>query len=157
MKIQLQSIGTVSSSRKELVDDHWGRVVSTICFDKDVLDASATDRLEQYSHALVVFFMNQVQPEKIVRGSRHPRNDTHIPKFGILAQRGKNRPNQIGVSYAKILKVDGLSIQLEGLDAIDGTPILDIKPCMQEFLPEGEILQPEWTHQLMKHYYSTPD
>ena len=61
------------------------------------------------------------------------------PKVGIFAQRGKNRPNQIGVTICKIVSVEGLSVHVEGLDAIDGTPVLDLKPWVAEFGPRGPV------------------
>jgi tRNA (Thr-GGU) A37 N-methylase len=72
---------------------------------------------------------------------------------GIFAQRGKNRPNRIGVTVCRIVSVSGRRIEVEGLDAIDGTPVLDIKPVMAEFLPRGEIRQPDWSSELMKDYW----
>lgn len=73
--------------------------------------------------------------------------------MGIFAQRGKNRPNQFGATVGRILKIDGLTIWLEGLDAIDGSPVLDIKPWVKEFGPRGEVKQPEWMSELMKGYW----
>ena len=101
----------------------------------------------------VVFWFHKVPDEKIVRGSRHPRNQQHWPKVGILAQRGKNRPNRIGLCVARVLRREGRTLVVAGLDAIDGTPILDIKPVMQEFLPREEVSQPAWSTELMKQYW----
>ena len=73
--------------------------------------------------------------------------------MGIFAQRGKNRPNRLGVSVARLVCRQGRQIILQGLDAINGTPVLDIKPVMREFLPAGEIRQPLWSHELMRKYW----
>ncbi|MED2635235.1 TrmO family methyltransferase, partial [Bacillus thuringiensis] len=75
------------------------------------------------------------------------------PEVGIFAQRGKNRPNRIGVTIVKVIKREGKSIIVEGLDAIDGTPILDIKPIMKEFMPKEEIHQPKWATDIMRQYW----
>ena len=75
------------------------------------------------------------------------------PEVGIFAQRGKNRPNRIGVSRCRLLGVDGLDVRVAGLDAIAGTPVLDVKPYMAEFGPVGETAQPEWATELMRDYY----
>jgi len=72
---------------------------------------------------------------------------------GILAQRAKDRPNRIGITTCRIKSVSGLRIEVVGLDAIDGTPILDIKPYLREFAPRGEIHQPAWVSELMKDYF----
>jgi tRNA (Thr-GGU) A37 N-methylase len=111
--------------------------------------------LADFSHAEILFYMNQVDPAKIENTARHPRNHQNWPKVGIFAQRGKNRPNQIGTTVCRILKVDGLSVQLEGLDAIDGTPVLDIKPWVKEFAPRGSVFQPRWISELMNQYWSS--
>ena len=97
--------------------------------------------------------MNQVDPAKVEKTARHPRNNTAWPKVGIFAQRGKNRPNRIGSTICRIQKVDGLRLHLEGLDAVDGTPVLDIKPWVEEFGPRGIHQQPMWITELMKVYW----
>ena len=73
---------------------------------------------------------------------------------GILAQRGKNRPNRLGLGTVSVLRREGSVLFVQGLDAVDGPPVLDIKPVMQEFLPRGEIRQPEWVAELMKEYWN---
>jgi tRNA (Thr-GGU) A37 N-methylase len=75
---------------------------------------------------------------------------------GILAQRGSGRPNRIGVSVCEVLAVDGRTLRVRGLDAIDGTPVLDIKPVMTEFLPRGQVRQPAWSSDLMEGYWHGP-
>jgi tRNA (Thr-GGU) A37 N-methylase len=94
-----------------------------------------------------------VPAEKIERGARHPRGRDDWPLTGILAQRGKNRPNRLGVTVCRILSIEGSRLTVEGLDAIDGTPVIDIKPVMREFLPRGEVRQPEWVSELMAAYW----
>ena len=101
----------------------------------------------------MVFVFDQVPDEKIERGARHPRGNKDWPLTGIFAQRGKNRPNRIGVTVCRVLKVQGLNLYLEGLDAIDGTPVLDIKPVMEGFLPRGDIREPDWSKVLMAGYW----
>ncbi|EPX56864.1 hypothetical protein D187_007299 [Cystobacter fuscus DSM 2262] len=97
--------------------------------------------------------MDQVDPAKVEKTARHPRNNTDWPKVGIFAQRGKNRPNQMGATICRVLKVDGIQLHLEGLDAIDGSPVLDIKPWVAEFAPRGEVFQPQWITELMRSYW----
>jgi tRNA-Thr(GGU) m(6)t(6)A37 methyltransferase TsaA len=157
MNITLKPIGYVTNSRKTPTDDYWGNVISTIEFDTQIIDASATEGLEDFSHVEVIFYMHQVNADKIVHGARSPRNNPDWGRYGILAQRAKNRPNQIGASFAKIIQSDAQRLVLQGLDAIDTTPILDIKPCLQECLPQQKIRQPAWTHELMARYYDHED
>ena len=93
------------------------------------------------------------QRQKADDGARHPRNRRDWPLVGIFAQRGRNRPNRIGVSICRIISVSGTRLEVEGLDAIDGTPVLDIKPVLAGFLPRGAIEQPEWAAAIMADYW----
>lgn len=152
MQISLEPLAWVQNERSAIQDDHWSEVESRLVLD-DCLPDEAFEEIESFSHVHVVFWFHKVPDEKIVRGSRHPRNQQHWPKVGILAQRGKNRPNRIGLCVARVLRREGRTLVVAGLDAIDGTPILDIKPVMQEFLPREEVSQPAWSTELMKQYW----
>ena len=149
-----QPIGIVASTRKEILDNNWDGVQSYIEVDSQQFDPEALAGLDSFSHVEVIYHMDQVDVRKIEATSRHPRNNLDWPKVGIFSQRGKNRPNQIGLAVCEILKVDGLKLHLKDLDAVDGTPVLDIKPWMREFGPKGSIRQPEWSQELMKDYWN---
>ncbi len=150
--IALEAIGTVRNARCEVEDDHWGGLLSTIELDA-ALGAQALEGIEDFSHAEVIFYFHKVEERKIETGARHPRNNPAWPKVGILAQRGKNRPNRLGLSVVRILGRSGATLLVEGLDAVDGTPVLDIKPVMREFLPREEVRQPAWASELMQNYW----
>ena len=109
--------------------------------------------LSDFSHLEVIFHFDQVAESEINTGARHPRGRTDWPLVGIFAQRGRNRPNRIGVSICRLLSVEGTRLKVRGLDAVNGTPVLDIKPVMTGFLPRGEIHEPEWVSELMKDYW----
>ena len=96
---------------------------------------------------------DRVSDDKIVSGARHPRGRADWPKIGIFAQRGKNRPNRIGLTTCRIVSVLGRRLEVEGLDAIDGTPVLDIKPYMAGFAPRGEVREPAWAREIMADYW----
>jgi tRNA-Thr(GGU) m(6)t(6)A37 methyltransferase TsaA len=149
----LAPIGRVSSARSEAIDDGWDAVESKVILDADCFGPDATLGLETFSHVEVVYHFDQVRDDEVQTGARHPRGRTDWPKIGILAQRGKGRPNRIGVTICRLLKVDGLTLHVEGLDAIDGTPVIDIKPVMKGFLPRGELREPAWAAELMKGYW----
>jgi tRNA-Thr(GGU) m(6)t(6)A37 methyltransferase TsaA len=153
-EISLKPIGYVRTMRAEIEDDHWGSVSARIELDPEQFDADALKGLNAFSHLEVIYHMHKVDPSKITSGARHPRNNPEWPEVGVLAQRVKSRPNLLGLSRANIVRVDGLSIEVLGLDAIDGTPVLDVKPYIQEFGPRGEVTQPEWATELMKNYYA---
>ena len=150
--IELLRIGRVSSPRTEVRDDHWGEVVSTITLDGR-FGPEALAGLSDFSHVEVIYHFDRVPAEKVETGARHPRNNPDWPLVGIFGQRGRTRPNRLGHSVCELLSVDGLTLTVKGLDAIDGTPVLDIKPVMQEFLPRGAVRQPEWATALMQDYY----
>lgn len=150
--IELNPIATVRNTRKMVEDDQWGEVVSVIKLLPPLTEDALTG-IETFSHVEVIFFFDQVIPEKIETGARHPRNNADWPLVGILAQRGKNRPNRIGATICKIIDHSGSTLTVQGLDAVDGTPVLDIKPVMKEFLPREEIRQPRWAGDLMQNYW----
>ena len=153
MSFTLTPIGHVRGVRADAIDDDWGASRATIALDPDKFTPDAFAGLADFSHAEVIFLFDKVPDEKIETGARHPRNRADWPLVGIFAQRGKNRPNRLGLTTCRIVAVDGLTIEVEGLDAIDGTPVLDIKPVMVEFLPRGDVRQPGWSHELMQGYW----
>jgi tRNA-Thr(GGU) m(6)t(6)A37 methyltransferase TsaA len=152
-EIALEAIGFIHSPVAEPLDDIWGGVISRIELDGKRFSRDSTDGLNEFSHVEVVFLFHRVPESDIQLGARHPRGRMDWPKVGIFAQRAKARANRIGVTVCKLVSVAGLSIQVEGLDAIDGTPVLDIKPYMREFGPRGPVHQPAWASELMSEYW----
>jgi tRNA-Thr(GGU) m(6)t(6)A37 methyltransferase TsaA len=146
-------IGIVRSTRKQPTDDHWLAESGDVEIDATQFTPDVLAGLDAFSHVLIVYVMHAVDPGEVEIAARHPRNRADWPRVGIFAQRAKRRPNRIGVSCCRLLGVDRMRVRLEGLDAIDGTPILDIKPWVREFGPRGEVLQPEWMTDLMKDYF----
>lgn len=153
MSFALEPVGTVMGGRSDPVDDNWGGERCRIALDPGRFAPDALAGLEGFSHVEIVFLFDRVPPEKIETGARRPRGRADWPLVGIFAQRGKNRPNRLGVTMCRIVAVEGLELELEGLDAIAGTPVIDIKPVMREFLPRGEVRQPAWAGELMQDYW----
>jgi len=151
--IVLQPIGIVRSPIKEVADDCWGGVLSTIELDPQLFGPECTLGLDQYSHVEVVFVLDKISQDEIEKGARHPRGRPDWPKMGIFAQRPKGRPNRIGIPVCKLESVDGLHIRVRELDAVDGTPVLDVKPYLKGFAPRGEVLEPAWAAELMAGYF----
>jgi len=151
--ITMHPVGVVRSPRQDLTDDGWGSVRATIELDS-AFSEEALAGLEAFSHAEVTFHFNRVSEAEVERGARHPRGNAAWPKVGIFAQRAKGRPNRIGSTIVAIVGRRGRTLEVVGLDAVDGTPVLDIKPVMIEFLPRGEIRQPQWASELMKDYWT---
>jgi tRNA-Thr(GGU) m(6)t(6)A37 methyltransferase TsaA len=150
----VEPVGFVRAARTTPEDDAWGDTVSVIELAPGIPDESLAG-LEAFSHVEVIYLFDRVTPEQITRGARHPRGNPAWPKVGIFAQRGKNRPNRLGVSVARLIAVHGRELHVAELDAIDGTPVIDIKPVIREFLPRGELRQPAWASELMAEYYMT--
>ena len=149
-------IGIVRNDRTEATDDDWDRVNSSIELDLSVVGEEAIKGLFRFSHIEVVFVFDRVDRNTVELAARHPRGNPDWPKVGILAQRAKARPNRIGTTVCELMAVrpNGV-IEVRGLDAIDGTPVLDIKPYFAEFAPRGDVKQPQWTHELMADYWLT--
>jgi tRNA (adenine37-N6)-methyltransferase len=150
-------IGTIRSTRKELADDNWLREHASIQLDETQFPADVFAGLSGFSHVEIVFYMNQADPTKVERGARHPRDNAAWPRVGIFAQRGKDRPNHIGVTICRLKEVQGRTLIVEGLDAVDGTPVLDIKPWVAEFGPRGATHEPTWITELMHGYWESSD
>ena len=144
-------IGHVTSTRSQPEDDNWDSETSSITLT-DAFGDEALAGLDTFSHAVVVYVFDRASWDP-AKQSRHPRGNTAWPRVGIFAQRAKDRPNRIGVSTCHIVAVEGRTVRVAGLDAIDGTPVLDIKPHMVEFGPRGDTVQPAWADELMRGYF----
>ncbi len=153
MSIEIAPIGYVRGGRVEARDDDWEHEQAVIELDGAQFQADALAGLSDFSHIEVLFHFHQVAPEKIVSAARHPRGRTDWPKVGIFAQRGRVRPNRLAVTVCGIVTVDGLCLTVRGLDAIDGTPVLDLKPYLSGFAPRGEIREPDWAREIMADYW----
>jgi tRNA (Thr-GGU) A37 N-methylase len=150
--LAFRPIGFVCAARVIAKDDFWGGSEARIVLTAEV-EPSALDGIEAFSHAEILYVFHQVPEEKIVRGARHPRNNREWPQVGILAQRGRNRPNRLGSTIVRILRREVGALVVAELDAIAGTPVLDIKPVMAEFLPRMPVTQPAWSHDIMRDYW----
>ena len=146
-------VGRVEGGRTEPIDDDWGASRAVIRLDAERFGPEALLGLDAFSHAEIVYLFDRVREEAIATGARHPRGRSDWPRVGIFAQRGKYRPNRLGVSVCRIVAVDGLTLEVEGLDAIDGTPVIDIKPVLSGFLPRGELREPDWAREIMQAYW----
>jgi tRNA-Thr(GGU) m(6)t(6)A37 methyltransferase TsaA len=150
--ITLRPVAFVRSERAIAEDDNWDSVAASIVLADDMPD-EALDGLADFSHAEILFVLDRVSASDVVTGTRHPRGNPNWPRVGIFAQRGRNRPNRLGATIVRILGVDRRTIRVAGLDAIDGTPVVDVKPVIREFLPRGDVRQPAWATELMRTYW----
>lgn len=153
MQMQVEAVGFVEAVRPHAEDDFWGGEEACISLSEG-FTAEALQGLSEFSHVEVLFVFHEVEPSRVVKGARHPRNNASWPLVGIFAQRGKNRPNRIGSTVCRVIRVEHTRLFVAELDAINGTPVLDIKPVMDEFLPRQQVRQPAWSHELMHDYWS---
>lgn len=151
--ITFHPIGHVRGGRKEATKDGWGGNRSRIELDPARFGPEALAGLADLSHIEVLFHFHLHADEAAETGARHPRDRADWPKVGIFAQRGRMRPNRIGLSTCRVVGVDGTVIAVESLDAVDGTPVLDIKPVWSGNEPRGQIREPAWARELMAKYW----
>ena len=150
-EFSVRAIASVRNTRTEPIDDHWGVIVSEIELDNEIPDEALLG-IEDFSHLEIIYLFDKVEEDKIVLSGR-PRGNPDYPVYGIFAQRKKDRPNRIGLCTVELVGRKGRVLTVRNLDAIDGTPVLDIKPVFREFKPGSEIRQPTWVSDLMKNYW----
>jgi tRNA (Thr-GGU) A37 N-methylase len=151
-QFSMAAIGEVVGGRIEAEDDKWGGERAAIQLAPGFA-ADALAGLDAFSHAEIIFVFDRLPESEITTAARRPRGNPDWPMVGIFAQRGRNRPNRIGVSVCRIVGVDGTRLEVEGLDAIAGTPVLDIKPVLRGFLPRGDVHEPDWAAAIMADYW----
>jgi tRNA-Thr(GGU) m(6)t(6)A37 methyltransferase TsaA len=151
INIQVKPVAFIKNTRKEITDDFWGSIISEITLTEEISE-DAFKGIEDFSHVELIFLFHKADATSVIT-SGHPRGNPEWPEVGIYAMRRKDRPNHLGLTIAEVIKCEGKTLTVKGLDAIDGTPVLDIKPVLKEFLPRGEIKQPAWVSELMKDYW----
>jgi tRNA (adenine37-N6)-methyltransferase len=147
----LTPIGLVRSPVADTRDDGWGSVVSELRVDAPY--ASGLAGLEQFSHLLVVFWMHQAGFDARRDLLRRPRGRADMPEVGIFAQRAKHRPNPIGVTAVRLIARRESVLIVQGLDAVDGSPLLDLKPYVPLFDRVEQPKTSEWLDRLMVGYF----
>ena len=151
MEIRVKPVATVKNSRKTPSDDFWGEIISEVELCDHIPD-EAFEGISAFSHLEIIYFFDKVKLSDIIFSGR-PRGDPGYPVTGIFAQRKKERPNTLGLCTVELLEHKGRTIKVKYLDAIHGTPVLDIKPVFKEYKVEGNIRQPVWVSELMKNYW----
>jgi tRNA-Thr(GGU) m(6)t(6)A37 methyltransferase TsaA len=150
----IKAIGRVHCARTEPIDDNWDAFPATIELDAARFGPEALQGLDGFSHVEILYVFDQVDDAEINTTARHPRGRTDWPKVGIFAQRGKGRPNRLGATICRVVSVEGTKLNVVGLDAIDGTPVIDIKPVMSGFQPRGAFREPDWAGEIMSGYWA---
>ena len=143
--VSIRPIGVVRNDVLEPRMDGWESVRSDIILREEL--APMLDGIEGYSHIIVVFAFDRI-PESELRERVRPRGDARIPEQGVLATRSQLRPSPLGVSVVRQVRRRKNIIWVEGLDAVNGSPVLDIKPYFPNYdaVPDAGI--PEWARAL---------
>jgi len=149
--VTLQIVARVRNGRTSMDDRNWGAVESAIVMEPGL--EKALTGLDDFTHAIVVFHMHLDPDGETPTLVRRPRGRDDMPLRGVFAQRGRMRPNPIGVTTVAILRVESDRVVVRGLDAVDGTPVLDLKPYVPLFdRPESPGV-PAWMERLMRGYF----
>ena len=139
--ITLKAIGTVRNAVRQPTKRDWEKVVSEIVVNTSLTEA--LDNLDEFSHITVLYWMHQAAenkpPTKV-----HPMGNQELPAVGLFATRSPNRPNPVGKATVRLLKRQGNILKVEGLDAIDGTPVIDIKPYIPGYDSVTNARVPSW-------------
>lgn len=151
MKIEFTAIGTVRNTIVNKKDTNWGNDVSQIVIDEKY--EKGLIGLSDFSHIIVAYFLDKALFNMDEHLVRRPQNREDMPMIGILSQRAKDRPNPIGITSCELVAVNNNIVSVKGLDAIDGTPILDIKPYYPMYDCRNDAVVPEWVRRLMENYF----
>lgn len=147
-----EPIGTVRNKRTEMSTGNWAGVESRI--ELEPRYAKGLDGLGGFSHVVVVFHLDRVPPFDLRKQlTRNPRSMEELAPVGVFAQRTRFRPNPIGVTAVELVAVDDKGISVRGLDALDGTPVLDIKPYIPAFERKEGVRLPAWVDKMMDGYF----
>jgi len=139
--ISLKAIGTVRNEFRQPLKHDWAKVVSEIVVNPGL--TQALDTLDEFSHIIVIYWMHQFHsgqpPTKV-----HPQGNPELPLVGVFASRSPHRPNPVGKATVRLLQHQGNILRVEGLDAIDGTPVIDIKPYIPGSDSVADARVPQW-------------
>jgi tRNA-Thr(GGU) m(6)t(6)A37 methyltransferase TsaA len=142
VEINLTPIGFVRNSIKEPGIEDWRTVTSEVIIEENLKEALS--RIDEFSHIIVIYWMHKLSPSQRAIIKVHPKANQNLPLVGVFASRSPARPNPIGITTVKLLEHRDNVLKVTGLDAIDGTPVLDIKPYIPGDDSSTEAKTPGW-------------
>ena len=142
--VQIEPIGVVAAAGADLRRQDWSRTRAELRLHPGL--EAALLGLTDYSHVIVIGWLDQVPGELRERRQAYPAGDERLPLQGALALRGGARPNPLSVTVCRLLGVEGATLHLEGLDLVDGTPVLDVKPYIAHYDAVPQATIPKWAH-----------
>ena len=134
-------IGVVRSGERDVRRQDWSRVSSEVELRPE--HADALEGLDGFSHVIVVGWLDRIPAELRERRQAYPGGDERLPLLGSFALRGA-RPNPVSVTVCRLRSIKGATLRVEGLDLVDGTPVLDVKPyiAVYDAVPDAKL--PRW-------------
>lgn len=144
--VRLRPIGTVVNGEHGPRHEGWATILSWLALEPRL--APALDGIEEFSHVLVLCWLDRVSRAERQRLRVRPRDRAELPEVGVFATRTQHRPNPIAATVVALLRREGASLLVRGLDALDGTPVLDLKPWGADFGPTAEVRVPPWWRML---------
>ncbi len=144
--ITLKPIGKVKNSVRRMKREGWESMVSEIILDP--VHEEALEGVEDYSHLLVLFWLSRLRRADREMKKIHPKSRQDLPLVGIFATRTQYRPNPIGLTLVKLLGRKKNVLRVRGLDAVNGTPVIDIKPLSPHHEYPVRVRVPAWYHRL---------
>lgn len=107
--------------------------------------AEGLEGLDQFSHIIVFYWFHQNDTEEKRKTLKvHPRGNRSNPLTGVFATRSPARPNLIGMTICRLVSMEGAALHVDGIDAFDGTPVIDIKPCIGRLDLVSQLRVPAW-------------
>lgn len=120
--------------------------MAEVVIDKDLTEI--LDGIEEYSHVVIVYWAHKVPELSRSLAKVHPMGRADVPKVGIFSTCSPARPNPVLFTVGRLCGRKDNVLEVTGLDAVDGSPVLDIKPYVKDFYPQQEVLIPQWMQQL---------
>ena len=149
---EVGSIATVVGGHTRVQDDYQGGVQSAIRLN-EAYPLKTLQGIDEFSHLTVTWRFHLAQPEDVQLHARSPRGNAQWPATGTFVHRNHRRPNQLAVSYPRLLGVDGRDLLVTDLDAVNGTPVVDLAPYFEEMGPRGSVRQPAWPGEMLLDYW----
>jgi tRNA-Thr(GGU) m(6)t(6)A37 methyltransferase TsaA len=149
MGIQMEPIGRVANGIAYGTHDvRWESIISTVVLSPEWTEG--LDGIEEFSHIIVIFYLDRARDERPLSLKRRPEGRAELPEVGLFCTRTPIRPNNIGVTTVRLLRHEGNALTVEGLDAYDGTPVLDIKPYLRRGDLVVEATAADWVQRLWR-------
>ncbi|MEH6373889.1 SAM-dependent methyltransferase [Streptomyces sp. KLMMK] len=152
---EIHSIATVVGGHTTPADDYQGGIEAIIRLHPQY-PLETLQGIEEFSHLTVVWHFHRATPDDVALHARSPRGDARWPATGTFVHRNHRRPNQLALSFPRLLRVKGRDLHVTDLDAIDGTPVVDLAPYFPQMGPRSTVTTPDWPAEMLHHYWDTP-